>query len=68
MMMGSDGKYYKVDMRNTYIDSREVYGVTPSQLAILDTSSLKKSRLYSATRPTSSSKTNLRPSSAHKYQ
>jgi hypothetical protein len=67
MMMGSDGKYYKVDMRNTYIDSREVYGVTPSQLAILDTTSLKKSRLYSVTRPTSS-KTNLRPNSAHKYQ
>lgn len=65
--MGSDGKYYKVDLRtSTYGDQREVYGVTPSQLAILDNSSIKKSRVYSATRPTSS-KTNLRPSSAHKY-
>lgn len=64
--MGSDGKYYKVDMRNNFVgDQREVYGVTPSQLAIYDNSSNKK-RLMSMTRPTSS-KTHLRPSSANKF-
>lgn len=66
-MMGSDGKYYRVDMRNSYTgsDQREVYGVTPSQLAVYDNSSTKKSRVISMTRPTSS-KTNLRPTSAHR--
>ena len=35
MMMGSDGKYYRVDLKNSYTaDQREVYGVTPSQLAV----------------------------------
>lgn len=65
MMMGSDGKYYRVDIRNNLSgDQREVYGVTPSQLAVYDTGS--KKRMISMTRPTSS-KTNLRPSSANKF-
>lgn len=66
-MMGSDGKYYRVDMRNSYTaDQREVYGVTPSQLAVYDMSSTKKSRVVPLTRPTSS-KTVIRPNSASKY-
>ena len=65
MMMGSDGKYYKVDLKNSYTaDQKEVYGVTPSQLAIYETS-MKKTRVHSG-RPTSS-KTNLRPNSASRY-
>ncbi len=34
MMMGSDGRYYKVDPRNCYggIEERQVYGITASQI------------------------------------
>lgn len=74
MMMGSDGRYYKVDMRHhgSLSDHREVFGVTPSQLALYENSStmkMKRSRVVSTTRPNSSlSKTNLmRPTSAQKY-
>lgn len=71
-MMGSDGKYYRVDMRNNFTDQKEVYGVTPSQLAVYDNGSMKKSRLggggltATMTRPTSS-KSNLRPNSASRF-
>lgn len=66
MMMGSDGKYYKVDMRNNFTtDPKEIYGVTASQVALYDTSPNMK-RMMGSTRPTSS-KTNMRPNSAHKY-
>ena len=64
MMMGSDGKYYKVDMKNSFKDQMEVYGVTPSQVAVYE-NSIKKSRVTS-NRPTSS-KTNLRPNSAKRF-
>ena len=63
-MMGSDGKYYKVDLKNPYADQMEDYGVTPTQLAVYE-NSIKKSRINSS-RPTSS-KTNLRPSSAKRF-
>ena len=65
MMQGSDGKYYRVDLRNSYTaDQKEVYGVTASQLAIYEMSG-KKARTIS-NRPTSS-KSNLRPSSANRF-
>ena len=64
MMMGSDGKYYKVDLKSPYADQMEVYGVTPTQLAVYE-NSIKKSKIHSS-RPTSS-KTNLRPSSAKRF-
>ena len=42
MMQGSDGRYYRVDMKNSYTaDQREVYGVTPSQLAVYELSAKK---------------------------
>lgn len=59
-MEGSDGKLYKVDMRNYTSDMREVYGVTQSQIATFD-SPLKKTI---KTRPTSGKTTNVRPSSS----
>ena len=42
MMQGSDGRYYKVDLKNSYTaDQREVYGVSPSQLAVYELSGKK---------------------------
>lgn len=64
MMMGSDGKYYRVDLRTSFTgEQKEVYGVTPSQLAVYE-NSIKKSRQTG--RPTSS-KTNIRPNSASRF-
>jgi hypothetical protein len=66
MMQGTDGRYYKVDVSNNYLSNqREVYGVTPSQIAIYD-SGVKK-RITSATNRPTSSRTNLRPSSAKNF-
>lgn len=66
MMQGTDGKYYKVDLKNSYLyDQKEVYGVTPSQIAIYE-SGVKK-RITSATNRPTSSRTNLRPSSAKHF-
>ena len=66
MMTGTDGKLYKVDMKGSYVyDQREVYGVTPSQIAVYD-SGVKKRITSTAGRPTSS-RTNLRPSSAKHF-
>lgn len=66
MMQGTDGKYYKVDLRNSYVnDQREVYGVTPSQIAIYDSGT--KKRITSAAQRPTSSRTNLRPSSAKHF-
>lgn len=65
-MMGSDGKYYKVDLSNYSTQQREVFGVVPSQLACYDpASTIKKPKLPINNRPVSS-KSNLRPSSAQK--
>jgi hypothetical protein len=64
MMMGTDGKYYKVDLKST--EALEVYGVSASQLGVVDSSTLKKSRLYASTRP-QSSKPHVRPGSAQKH-
>ena len=67
-MMGSDGKYYKVDLRGTSSDPREIFGVTPSQLALYDNSStIKRSRVVSTSRSSRTNLTNLRPNSANKY-
>ena len=64
MMQGSDGKYYRVDLKNSYTaDQREVYGVTASQLAVYETPSTKHKNAM--TRP-SSSNPRLRPSSANR--
>ncbi len=60
MMEGSDGKLYKVDLKNYPNDMREVYGVTQSQIATYD-SPLKKTM---KTRPTSGKTTTVRPSSS----
>jgi hypothetical protein len=65
MMQGTDGKYYKVDIRNNQGDNREVYGVTAGQLAVYD-SGVKKRITSASNRPTSS-RTNLRPSSAKHF-
>ena len=66
MMMGTDGKYYKVDMRNSGMyGEKEVYGVTASQIAVYD-SGVKKRITSASNRPTSS-RTNLRPSSAKRF-
>jgi hypothetical protein len=66
MMQGTDGKYYKVDLKNSYLyDQREVYGVTPSQIAVYD-SGVKKRITSASNRPTSS-RTNIRPSSAKHF-
>lgn len=66
MMQGTDGRYYKVDVSNNYLSNqREVYGVTPSQIAVYD-SGVKK-RITSATNRPTSSRTNLRPSSAKHF-
>lgn len=65
-MMGSDGKYYKVDLSNNYATQpREVFGVVPSQLACYDPASTIKKPKIQMNRP-GSSKSNLRPSSAQK--
>ncbi len=61
MMEGSDGKLYKVDMRQHGSDAREVYGVTQSQIATFD-SPLKSN--MTRTRPTSGKTMNVRPSSS----
>lgn len=60
MMEGSDGKLYKVDMKNYSSDMREVYGVTQSQIATFD-SPMKKT---AKTRPTSGKTIGMRPSSS----
>ncbi len=60
-MEGSDGKLYKVDMKNYGSDVREVYGVTHSQIATYD--SPMKSNMMK-TRPTSGKTMNVRPSSS----
>jgi hypothetical protein len=66
MMQGTDGKYYKVDLKNSYHnDQREVYGVTPSQIAVYE-SGIKKRITSASNRPTSS-RTNIRPSSAKHF-
>ena len=66
MMQGTDGKLYKVDMKTSNLyDQREVYGVTPSQIAVYD-SGVKKRMTSTTGRPTSS-RTNLRPSSAKHF-
>lgn len=59
-MEGSDGKLYKVDMKNYTSDMRQVYGVTQSQIATFD-SPLKKT---AKTRPTSGKTIGMRPSSS----
>jgi hypothetical protein len=60
MMKGTDGKLYKVDLKNYTSDFKEVYGVTQRQVATFD-SPMKRSVL---TRPTSGKTTNGRPSSS----
>ncbi len=65
MMQGTDGKYYKVDLKNNFNnDPREVYGVTASQLVF--ESGAKKRVISGSNRPTSS-RTNLRPGSARHF-
>ena len=66
MMQGTDGKYYTVDIKGSGVyDQREVYGVTPSQIAVYD-SGVKKRITSASNRPTSS-RTNLRPGSAKHF-
>jgi hypothetical protein len=37
-MQGSDGRFYRVDMKNTCMyDSDEVFDVVPSQITLLQT-------------------------------
>jgi len=66
MMAGTDGRLYKVDMKASHVyDQKEVYGVTPNQIAVYD-SGVKKRMASTAARP-GSSRTNLRPSSAKHF-
>jgi hypothetical protein len=62
MMEGSDGKLYKVDMKQ-YLsgDKKEVYAVTQNQLAMFD-SPMKTSTVK--TGPTSGKTINIRTSSS----
>lgn len=69
-MMGSDGRYYKVDARNCYggIEERQVYGITASQITGFENLSGKKIRASSAHKTTTASKTvQVRPTSAIKF-
>ena len=71
MMMGTDGKYYKVDLGGTGMSGqKEVYGVTPSQIAVYENSNMSASRkkmTSNSNRPTSGRTNNLRPMSANRY-
>lgn len=47
-MQGSDGKFYRVDLRNNCVfDQDEVFDVVPSQISLVHTSK-KDSRIQSA--------------------
>ncbi len=59
MMQGSDGKFYKVDLRSTTGDPKEVFGVTASQIALYESGKKKYT-------PTPAKKSSLRPMSAHR--
>lgn len=47
-MQGSDGKFYRVDLRNNCVfDQDEVFDVVPSQISLVQTSQ-RNSRIQSA--------------------